>query len=72
MKSNREIASAHFRRTRTTKRVGKYLISSPGEPDGFCVWCNQPYYAGDPTYVMPVTREVHCTKACAEDHLANL
>lgn len=72
MKSNREIASAHFRRTRTNKIMGKFLISIPKEPDGFCVWCNQPYYAGDKTAVEPATRDVHCSKACLEDHLANL
>lgn len=72
MKSNREIASAHFRRTRTTKRVGKFLISTPKEPDGFCVWCHEAYYAGDKTYTHPVTREVHCSEKCADDHDANL
>lgn len=52
--------------------MGKFLISIPKEPDGFCVWCNQPYYAGDKTAVEPATRDVHCSKACLEDHLANL
>ncbi len=72
MKSNREMASAHFKRTRTSKRVGKYLISVPKEPKGFCVWCNEPYYDGDKTATEPATREVHCSQACVDDHLANL
>jgi len=32
MSKNRDIASAHFRATRTTVRRGKYLLSVPKEP----------------------------------------
>jgi len=42
------------------------------EPEGFCVWCNRPYFEGDPTYVNPASREVHCTRACSDEHDANL
>lgn len=53
------------------QRAGKDAVE-PREPDGFCVWCQKALFEGDKTYTMPGTREVHCTKACADDHRANL
>ena len=63
-------------KTETPQRVGPlaplFGVQDPREPDGFCVWCSAPYYIGDKTYTHPISREVHCSKECSDDHDANL